>query len=105
VPSPVDGDFERPCNPLIRDRPKGEGTCPRCVLSAAEFPDTLKQELGNERPKEEKMAVDRLAAILAFFGVDPKKVPLLLPRPFEFFPPAGPLTSGHSPARGKGTRI
>src|ERR1700722_3752143 len=69
VPSPVDGDFERPCNPLIRDRPKGEGTCPRCVPSAAEFPDTLKQELGNERPKEENMAVDGLAAIFAFFGV------------------------------------
>ncbi len=51
------------------------------------------------------MAVDGLAAILAFFGVDPKKGPLLLPRPFEFFPPAGPLTSGDSPARGKGTRI
>ena len=54
----------------------------------------LKQQLGDERPNEEEMAVDGLAAILAFFGVDPKKVPhvcsALSPsgRPAEHLSPA-----------------
>ena len=44
-------------------------------LRGGPFPQ---QEPWNERLNEEKMAVGGLAAILAFFGVDPKKVPLVL---------------------------
>jgi hypothetical protein len=53
------------------------------------------------------MAVDELAAILAFFGVDPKKVPLVCSASSPFArrlapsPPA-PLPQG---ARGEGVRM
>jgi hypothetical protein len=52
------------------------------------------------------MAVDDLAAILAFFGVDPKKVPLV----FGTAPPsaeygnASPLAPRPQGARGEGLR-
>src|SRR5580698_10559605 len=60
---------------------------------------------GNERSQEAKMAVDELAAILAFFGVDPKKVPLV----FGSAPPAeygnaSPLAPRPQGGRGEGLR-
>jgi hypothetical protein len=45
-----------------------------------------KLPLGDERPNEEKMAADGLAAILAFFGVDPKKVPPVMLRQSALLP-------------------
>jgi hypothetical protein len=48
------------------------------------------------------MAGSGAAAILAFFGVEPKKVPVVLLRQFALLPTSGPLIPGPSPARGEG---
>ena len=57
-------------------------------------------ELGNET----KMAVGGGAAILAFFGVEPKKVPACFALPVGSPATLRPLTPGPSPARGEGSR-
>ena len=46
----------------IPNRPKVEGTCPRCVLSAPKFPDGLDSKSSPVVPEDHHFAIDSLLA-------------------------------------------
>ena len=75
------------------------GTCDERFLG-----DTLYRKV--KSPAGSRESVKERAQLIEgdFFGVDPKKVRLLLVERFRLWASAEPLTPGPSPARGEGRR-